>query len=170
MSLLNRNNLHDYQKFSVNFIEEHPCAAILLDCGCGKTIITLTAITDLLFDSFDVHKVLVVYPLRVGMVWKNETQKWKHLLGLKLSVAIGTAAERKSALATPADITIINRENVEWLVVSGSFDYDMVVIDELSSFKNHTAKRFKALMKVRPKVKRIVGLTGTEIQRELLCT
>ena len=136
MKSLDRNNLHDYQKFSVSFIEEHPCAAILLDCGCGKTIITLTAITDLLFDSFDVHKVLVVCPLRVGMVWKNETQKWKHLLGLKLSVAIGTAAERKSALATPADITIINRENVEWLVASGSFDYDMVVIDELSSFKN----------------------------------
>ena len=168
MKSLDRNNLHDYQKFSVNFIEEHPCAAILLDCGCGKTIITLTAITDLLFDSFDVHKVLVVCPLRVGMVWKTETQKWKHLLGLKLSVAIGTAAERKSALATPADITIINRENVEWLVASGSFDYDMVVIDELSSFKNHTAKRFKALMKVRPLVKRIVGLTGTPSSNGLM--
>ena len=168
MKSLDRNNLHDYQKFSVNFIEEHPCAAILLDCGCGKTIITLTAITDLLFDSFDVHKVLVVCPLRVGMVWKAETQKWKHLLGLKLSVAIGTAAERKSALATPADITIINRENVEWLVASGSFDYDMVVIDELSSFKNHTAKRFKALMKVRPLVKRIVGLTGTPSSNGLM--
>ena len=103
-----------------------------------------------------------------GMVWKTETQKWKHLLGLKLSVAIGTAAERKSALATPADITIINRENVDWLVESGSFDYDMVVIDELSSFKNHTAKRFKALMKVRPKIKRIVGLTGTPSSNGLM--
>src|SRR5574344_1028684 len=168
MTSLDRNNLHDYQKFSVNFIENHPCAAILLDCGCGKTIITLTAITDLLFDSFEVHKVLVICPLRVGMVWKSETQKWKHLQDLRLSVAIGTVAERKAALSTPADITIINRENVEWLVDNNDFDYDMVVIDELSSFKNHSAKRFKALQKVRPKVKRIVGLTGTPSSNGLM--
>lgn len=167
-NLLSKSNLHDYQKFSVGFIKEHPCAAILLDCGCGKTIITLTAISDLLFDSFDVHKVLVVCPLRVGMVWKSETQKWSHLQDLRLSVAIGTAAERKSALATPSDITIINRENVEWLVENSDFDYDMVVIDELSSFKNHSAKRFKALQKVRPKVKRIVGLTGTPSSNGLM--
>src|SRR5574344_404376 len=168
MTSLNRNNLHDYQRFSVNFIENHPCVAILLDCGCGKTIITLTAITDLLFDSFEVHKVLVICPLRVGMVWKSETQKWKHLQDLRLSVAIGTVAERKAALSTPADITIINRENVEWLVENNDFDYDMVVIDELSSFKNHSAKRFKALQKVRPKVKRIVGLTGTPSSNGLM--
>lgn len=168
MTSLDRTNLHDYQKFSVNFIEEHPCAAVLLDCGCGKTIITLTAITDLLFDSFEVHKVLVVCPLRVGMVWKTETLKWKHLQDLRLSVAIGTAAERKYALSTPADITIINRENVQWLVESGNFDYDMVVIDELSSFKSHASKRFKALMKVRPMVKRIVGLTGTPSSNGLM--
>ena len=168
MTSLDRTNLHGYQKFSVNFIEEHPCAAVLLDCGCGKTIITLTAITDLLFDSFEVHRVLVVCPLRVGMVWKTETLKWKHLQDLKLSVAIGTAAERKAALSIPADITIINRENVQWLVESGNFDYDMVVIDELSSFKSHTSKRFKALMKVRPKVKRIVGLTGTPSSNGLM--
>ena len=168
MTSLDRANLHDYQKFSVNFIENHPCAAVLLDCGCGKTIITLTAITDLLFDSFEVHRVLVVCPLRVGMVWKTETLKWKHLQDLKLSVAIGTAAERKAALSIPADITIINRENVQWLVESGNFDYDMVVIDELSSFKSHISKRFKALMKVRPKVKRIVGLTGTPSSNGLM--
>src|SRR5574344_1290404 len=168
MTSLDRTNLHDYQKFSVNFIEEHPCAAVLLDCGCGKTAITLTAITDLLFDSFEVHKVLVVCPLRVGMVWKTETQKWKHLQDLRLSVAIGTAAARKAALSTPADITIINRENVDWLVESGNFDYDMVVIDELSSFKSHASKRFKALMKVRPKVNRIVGLTGTPSSNGLM--
>lgn len=168
MTSLNRNNLHDYQRFSVNFIENHPCVAILLDCGCGKTIITLTAITDLLFDSFEVHKVLVICPLRVGMVWKSETQKWKHLQDLRLSVAIGTVAERKAALSTPADITIINRENVEWLVENNDFDYDMVVIDELSSFKNHSAKGFKALQKVRPKVKRIVGLTGTPSSNGLM--
>ena len=168
MKLLSRNNLHDYQKFSVGFIKEHPCSAIFLDCGCGKTIITLTAITDLLFDSFDVHKILVVCPLRVGIVWKNETQKWIHLQDLRLNVAIGTARERKSALADYADITIINRENVEWLVENSDFDYDMVVIDELSSFKNHSAKRFKALQKVRPKVKRIVGLTGTPSSNGLM--
>lgn len=168
MTSLDRNNLHDYQKFSVNFIENHPCAAILLDCGCGKTIITLTAITDLLFDSFEVHKVLVICPLRVGMVWKSETQKWKHLQDLRLSVAIGTAAERKAALSTPADITIINRENVEWLVENNDFDYDMVVIDELSSFKSHASKRFKALMKVRPEINRIVGLTGTPSSNGLM--
>ena len=168
MNLLNRDNLHGYQKFSVGFIEEHPCSAIFLDCGCGKTIITLTAVNDLLFDSFDVHKVLVVCPLRVGMVWKNETQKWSHLKLLNLSVAIGTLAERKAALARNADITIINRENVDWLVENSGFDYDMVVIDELSSFKNHTAKRFKALMKVRPRVRRIVGLTGTPSSNGLM--
>ena len=168
MTSLDRTNLHDYQKFSADFIENHTCSAVFLSCGCGKTAITLTAITDLLFDSFEVHKVLVVCPLRVGMVWKTETLKWKHLQDLKLSVAIGTAAERKAAIARNADITIINRENVDWLVESGNFDYDMVVIDELSSFKSHASKRFKALMKVRPKVNRIVGLTGTPSSNGLM--
>ncbi len=129
-----------------------------------KTVITLTAINDLLFDSFEVHKVLIIAPLRVARdTWAAEIKKWEHLRNLIYSVAVGTVEERRSALQRKADIYIINRENVQWLVESSgiSFDFDMVVIDELSSFKNHQAKRFRALMKVRPKVKRIVGLTGT---------
>ena len=169
MNLPDRTSLHDYQKFSVNFIVEHPCAAILLDCGMGKSVISLTAIADLLFDSFEVHRILIIAPLRVARdSWPLELSKWEHLKHLTFSVAVGTLAERKAAIARNADITIINRENVEWLVENSDFDYDMVVIDELSSFKNHTAKRFKALQKVRPKVKRIVGLTGTPSSNGLM--
>ena len=169
MNLPDRTSLHDYQKFSVNFIEEHPCAAILLDCGMGKSVISLTAIADLLFDSFEVHRILIIAPLRVARdSWPLELSKWEHLKHLTYAVAVGTLAERKAALARNADITIINRENVEWLVENSDFDYDMVVIDELSSFKNHSAKRFKALQKVRPKVKRIVGLTGTPSSNGLM--
>ena len=127
-----------------------------------KTVTTLTAINDLLFDSFEVHKILIIAPLRVARdTWAAEIEKWEHLQGLKYSVAVGTAEERRKALNKKADIYIINRENIQWLVEEMPFDYDMLVIDELSSFKNHQTKRFKALMKVRPKVKRIVGLTGT---------
>ena len=129
-----------------------------------KTVITLTAVNHLLFDSFDVHKVLVIAPLRVARnTWSSEIKKWQHLHGLIASVAVGTAAERKAALSKPADIYLINRENVQWLIEKSGipFDFDMVVIDELSSFKNHQSKRFRALLKARPKVKRVVGLTGT---------
>ena len=155
---------HDYQKYVIRYIEEHPLAAVLLDMGLGKTSITLTAINDLLFDSFDVHKVLVVAPLRVARdTWSAEIGKWEHLKDLRYSVVVGTERERLKALSIPADIYIINRENVQWLVEDSGlpFDFDMAVIDELSSFKNHQSKRFKAFMKVRPKLKRIVGLTGT---------
>lgn len=127
-------------------------------------MLTLTSINSLLFDSFKVHKVLVVAPLRVARdTWPQELEKWSHLSHLIWSVAVGTVAERKAALMKKADIYIINRENIQWLVEDSGipFNYDMVVIDELSSFKNHKAKRFKALMKVRPKIKRMVGLTGT---------
>ena len=158
---MNKNDLHGYQEYSVEFIKQHKTAAIFLDCGCGKTVITLTAINDLIFDRFEVRKVLVICPLRVGQVWKHEAQKWDHLDMLKLSTAIGTEKERLAALNTKADIYIINRENIAWLTENTKFDFDMIVIDELSSFKDHNSKRFKALMKVRPKVKRIVGLTGT---------
>lgn len=130
----------------------------------GKTSITLTALNDLLFDSFEVHKVLVIAPLRVARdTWPAEADKWDHLKDLITSVAVGTEAERKAALMKKADIYIINRENVGWLVEESGipFDYDIVVIDELSSFKNGKAKRFRSLLKVRPFVKRIVGLTGT---------
>ena len=127
-------------------------------------MLTLTSISNLLFDSFKVHKVLVVAPLRVARdTWPQELEKWSHLDHLIWSVAVGTEAERKAALLKKADIYIINRENVQWLVEDSGipFTYDMVIIDELSSFKNHKAKRFKALMKVRPRIKRMVGLTGT---------
>ena len=161
--------LHDYQEYAVKFIEEHKTAALLLDMGLGKTITTLTAINNLIYDLFEVRKVLIIAPLRVARdTWSAEVQKWDHLKHLRYSVAVGTAEERMSALNTDADIYIINRENVDWLVSNTKFDYDMLVIDELSSFKNHQSKRFKALMKVRPKVKRIVGLTGTPASNGLM--
>ncbi|EOS25948.1 hypothetical protein C806_01487 [Lachnospiraceae bacterium 3-1] len=162
---------HEYQKFTAEYIEAHPVSAIFLDCGLGKTSITLTAVNDLMFDSFEIHRVLVVAPIRVASYsWPAEIEKWDHLEGLKYSVAVGTAAERLAALKKPADIYLINRENVQWLISESGipFDFDMVVIDELSSFKNHQTKRFKALMKVRPKVKRIVGLTGTPSSNGLM--
>lgn len=157
-------NPHDYQKYAIQFIKEHPIAAILLDMGMGKSSITLTAIMDMMYDSFEVSKVLIIAPLRVAKnTWSAEIEKWDHLKNLTYSIVVGSAVERKRALAKNADIYIINRENVQWLVESSgySFDFDMVVIDELSSFKNWQAKRFRSLMKVRSRVKRIVGLTGT---------
>lgn len=164
-------NPHGYQKYAVGYIESHPIAAVLLDMGLGKTSITLTALAGLLFDSFEVHKILITAPLRVAKnTWSAEIEKWDHLRDLKYSVAVGTAAERIAALKAEADIYIINRENVQWLIAESGipFDFDMLVIDELSSFKNHQTKRFKALMKVRPKVKRIVGLTGTPSSNGLM--
>jgi superfamily II DNA or RNA helicase len=144
---------HDYQAYAIQYIETHPIAAVLLDMGLGKTIISLTAIFDLLFDSFEIHRVLVVAPLRVARdTWPSEIEKWSHLSGLTYAVAVGTVKERKAAMLQSADITIINRENLQWLIDDSGFpfDFDMVIIDELSSFKNHKAKRFKSLMKVRP--------------------
>ena len=161
--------LHDYQEYAVKFIEEHKIAALLLDMGLGKTITTLTAINNLIYDLFEVRKVLIIAPLRVARdTWSAEVQKWNHLKHLRYSVAVGTAEERIAALKADADIYVINRENVDWLVSNTTFDYDMIVIDELSSFKNHQSKRFKALMKVRPMVKRIVGLTGTPASNGLM--
>lgn len=162
---------HEYQKFTAGYIEAHPVSAIFLDCGLGKTSITLTAVNDLMFDSFEIHRVLVIAPIRVASFsWPAEIEKWDHLAGMKYSVAVGTAAERLAALKREADIYLINRENVQWLITESGipFDFDMVVVDELSSFKNHQTKRFKALMKVRPKVKRIVGLTGTPSSNGLM--
>ena len=161
--------LHDYQKYAVRFIEEHPIAALFLDMGLGKTITTLTAIHNLMFNLFAVRKVLIIAPLRVARdTWSAEIEKWEHLKPLQYSVVVGTVEERLAALKKPADLYIINRENIDWLVNNTKFDYDMVVIDELSSFKSHQSKRFKALMKVRPKVKRIVGLTGTPASNGLM--
>ena len=162
---------HDYQIYAAYFIESNPVSAILLDMGLGKTSITLTAISGLLFDSFEVHRVLVIAPLRVARdTWPAEISKWDHLKDLICSIAVGTESERISALKASADIYIINRENVQWLIEKSGipFDYDMVVVDELSSFKNYQAKRFRALLKVRPKIKRIVGLTGTPASNGLM--
>ena len=153
---------HDYQKFSTNFILSHPIAAVLLQMGLGKSVITLTAIKTLL-DRGEIQKILVIAPLRVARdTWPEEIRKWDHLQGLSYSVAVGSVKERLAALRQDVSIHIINRENVTWLMESGlPLNYDMVVIDELSSFKSWQAKRFKAVMKLRPNVRRIVGLTGT---------
>ncbi len=162
---------HEYQRYAIDFIKTHEEAAVLLDMGLGKTVITLTAIADLLWDSFSVRKVLVIAPLRVARdTWPKEILKWDHLRGMKISVVVGTETERRMALLRSADVYVINRENVQWLIEKSgmSFDFDMLVIDELSSFKNSQSKRFKSLMKVRPKVRRVVGLTGTPASNGLM--
>ena len=162
---------HDYQTYATNFILTHPVSAVLLDMGLGKSVITLTAIFDLCLDSFLIRKVLVIAPLRVARdTWPAEIRKWDHLRGLTFSVAVGTELERKAALMQDASVYIINRENVQWLIEQSNlpFDYDMVVIDELSSFKSYQAKRFRALLQVRPGVRRIVGLTGTPSSNGLM--
>lgn len=164
-------NPHEYQIFATEFILQNPIAAIFLSMGLGKSVITLTAIFDLLLDSFLARKVLVIAPLRVARdTWPAEIEKWDHLQEMKYSVAIGNEAERKAALMQKTQIHIINRENVEWLITKSGlpFDYDMVVIDELSSFKSHQTKRFKSLLKVRSLVKRFVGLTGTPSSNGLM--
>ena len=155
---------HEYQKYAIEYIKAHPEAAILLGCGLGKTSIALTAIDELLHDSFEVRKVLVVAPIRVcTSSWPDEIRKWDHLKDLRFSVAVGTRDERLAALRADAEVIIINRENLPWLVDESGlpFDYDMCVLDELSGFKNWQSKRFRAFMKVRPKLKREVGMTGT---------
>lgn len=137
----------------------------------SKTASTLTALNNLLFDSFEAHKVLVIAPFRVARdTWPEELRKWEHLSDLRFSVAVGTEAERKAALMAKADIYILNRENSSWLIEESGlpFDFDTLVVDELSSFKNHQTKRFRSLMKVRPKVKRIIGLTGTPSSNGLM--
>lgn len=160
---------HEYQKYAIEYIKTHPVAAILLGCGLGKTSIALTAIDDMLHDTFEIRKVLVVAPIRVAKVsWPDEIQKWDHLSDLRYSLAVGTKEERLAALKADAEVYIINRENLPWLIESTSFDYDMVVLDELSSFKNWQSKRFRAFMKIRPRLKRVIGLTGTPSSNGLM--
>lgn len=169
--MLTPEQLHGYQRYAADFIVEHLVSAILLDCGCGKTIITLTAIEDLLRNRFEVGHILVICPIRVAQVWAEEIGKWSHLQGLRYSIAVGTESQRRYALGQDADIYIINRDVVPWLVENyggATWKWDMLVLDELSSFKNPQAKRFKALLKVRAKVKRIVGLTGTPSSNGLM--
>lgn len=165
-----RFNPHNYQQYAIDFIEKHDISAVLLDMGMGKTAITLMAVEYLMYEQFEIYKVLVVCPLRVTRTWKDEIEKWEQLSGTRYSIVTGTVAQRKKALAADVDIYIINRENVPWLIEKSGcqFMFDMVVIDELSSFKNHQTARHKALMRVRPKVRRIVGLTGTPASQGLM--
>lgn len=163
-------NPHKYQSYATDFIVNNPIAAIFLEMGLGKSVITLTAMRKL-FETDTICKVLVIAPLRVARdTWPQEIKKWDHLKGMKYAVAVGTEAERKAAILRNEPVTIINRENVDWLINKSGlpFDFDMVVIDELSSFKSYGAKRFKALLKVRPFIKRIVGLTGTPSSNGLM--
>jgi SNF2 family DNA or RNA helicase len=162
---------HDYQRFAADFIVTNPVSALFLGCGLGKTAITLTALVELILDRFEVRKVLVIAPLRVGLnVWPQEIQQWDCFRELTYAVAIGTEKQRKAALGKNAMITIINRENVQWLIEkSGAdLDFDMLVIDEMSSFKSHTAKRFKALMMSRHRFNRVVGLTASPATNGLI--
>lgn len=162
---------HDYQEYAIEHIIENKISALLLDMGLGKTVITLTALQELIHDRFEVSKVLIIAPLRVARdTWPTEIRKWEHLKELTYSVCVGTEKDRLQALRQSANLTIINRENVDWLINKSGhyFDFDMVVIDELSSFKSYLAKRFKSLLKVRPLIKRIVGLTGTPSSNGLM--
>ena len=162
---------HNYQKYAKDFILAHKVSALFLDCGLGKTITTLTAINELMYDSFEISKVLIIAPLRVAQsTWKDEIEKWDHLNLLRYSVAVGDEKERLKALKQKSDIYIINRENVDWLVTKSGidFNFDMLIIDELSSFKSHTSKRFKSLLKIRPYFERVVGLTGTPSSNGLM--
>ena len=164
-------NPYPYQASMIDYIEVHEVSALFLQMGLGKTVITLSAIHNLMFNSFEVKKVLIIAPIRVARdTWPDECEKWEHLKLLRYSTVIGSVKERTQALKEKADIYFINRENIDWLVNKSNipFDFDMVVIDELSSFKSHTAKRFKALIQVRPYIKRIVGLTGTPSSNGLM--
>ncbi len=171
---MERADLHGYQNFCVDYIKSHPESMLLLDMGLGKTVISLTAIADLIYDRYEVSRVLVIAPLRVAKnVWPEERASWEHTRPLRMSVITGTSKQREAAVRADADVYVINRENVCWLVrwfetEKIRWPFDMVVIDELSSFKNHQSLRWKALRKVRPMIRRIVGLTGTPASNGLM--
>lgn len=162
---------HKYQEYCTNRIVSDQSIGLFLDMGLGKTVITLTAVNELLYLRFDVNKVLVIAPKKVAeTTWSTEAAKWDHLKHLRVAKVIGTVQQRIKALNTPADIYVINRENVPWLVDydSNNWRFDMVVIDELSSFKSNKAQRFKSLCYVRQHIKRFVGLTGTPASNGLI--
>ena len=165
---------HSYQAYAIEFIKTHLIALLFLDMGLGKTSICLMAIKELMYREFSITKVLVVAPLRVARdTWPAEVRKWEEVSGLRVSVLIGTSKEREAALQKNADIYTINRENLKWLVDyleshRKKWPFDMVILDELSSFKNPKSLRFKALRRVRPYIKRIVGLTGTPASNGLM--
>lgn len=165
---------HKYQEMAINKIYETERAGLFLDMGLGKTVISLTAIDNLINDRFEISKVLVIAPLRVAEdTWSKESDKWNHLKHLKISKILGTPTQRRKALAKEADIYVINRENVVWLTnelsdLGNSWPFDMVVIDELSSFKSPKSQRFRALKKYITRAKRVVGLTGTPAPNGLM--
>ncbi|MFS6144584.1 DEAD/DEAH box helicase [Streptococcus agalactiae] len=164
-------SLHDYQEVTKDFIIRTPYAAVILDMGMGKTATTLSAINELMFDRYEVSKVLVIAPLRVAnTVWSDEIEQWEELRHLRYAKIVGTPKQRRAALEQDADIYIVNCEILPWLVQQCSpyFKWDMVVIDELSSFKSWQSKRFKAFMAMRPYMKRVVGLTGTPSSNGLM--
>jgi len=168
--MLNRNNLHAYQNRAVDFILNERRCGLFIGMGLGKTTTTLTAISDML-DGFTARRVLVIAPLRVAnSVWAQETRRWAHLNHLAVSVCTGSDKARRAALCVDADIYVINRENVPWLVENygSAWDFDVVVIDESSSFKNASSKRFKALRKMLPHIESIILLTGTPSPNGLL--
>ena len=155
---------HSYQQYAIDRIEADPCIGLFLDMGLGKTVITLTAINDLRYNRWAVARVLVVAPKKVAeATWCAEAAKWDHLRHLRIVPVLGPLQKRIRALNTPGDIWVINRENVSWLVdyLRNAWPFDMVVLDESSSFKNHQSKRFKAMKLVRPRIRRLVELTGT---------
>ena len=160
-----------YQRYAIRRIIDTPAVALLLDMGMGKTVSTLTAINELMFDRFEVHKVLVIAPLRVALsTWRDECEMWEHTRHLRISVAVGDLRTREAALAEDADIYVVNRDVVKWLVgyYRAKWPFDMVVVDESSSFKNPASQRFRALRKVRPLIRRIVLLTGTPAPNGLM--
>ena len=161
---------HDYQKRMIQKVVGMDHVGLFLDMGLGKTVITLTAIEELMYDRFEVSRVLVIAPKRVAEdTWSREHRKWDHLKDLRISLVTGTAAQRRKALQADADIYVIGRDNVVWLTeILPTWDFDMVVIDELSSFKSNQAKRFKALRRVLPASRRVVGLTGTPSPNSLM--
>ena len=164
MNKLQRTDMHTYQDYTVQHILDKPSCGVFLDMGLGKTVSTLTALNELLYDRFDISRVLIAAPKRVAEhTWHAEIEKWAHLSHLRISRVLGTERQRLEALKVKADIFIINRENIAWLVAhyGGAFPFDCLVLDELSSYKNSGSSRFKALRMVRPKIKRVIGLTGT---------
>jgi SNF2 family DNA or RNA helicase len=162
---------HKYQEYAIERIIDTPAIGLFLEMGLGKTVITLTALDQLKYDYFDANKILVIAPLRVAEdTWSRESQKWDHLKHLRISKILGDRKQREKALQADADLYIINRENVEWLVstTGNKWPFDTVIVDELSSFKSHSAKRFRALRRVRPLINRIIGLTGTPAPNGLM--
>lgn len=160
----------NYQQYAINHILDHKASGLFLDMGMGKTVSSLTAIDNLLFLG-EASKILVVAPKRVAEdTWSTEVAKWDHLKHLRISIILGTSKQRMDAINKDADIYVINRENVEWIVSNyfKTWKWDTCIIDELSSFKSSKAKRFRALKKVRPYFKRIIGLTGTPAPNSLI--